>query len=66
MTAAATNFDRKGVDGLIDGVAESITGSSVRARARQTGQIQVYLAAMIFGIFVAAVVVLLYLFGGGL
>ncbi|MFQ6127986.1 MAG: NADH-quinone oxidoreductase subunit L [Thermoplasmata archaeon] len=65
MSKGTDDFDRRGVDGLVDGIADAITGSSNKARARQKGQIQVYLAAMVMGIFVAAVIVLIYIFAGG-
>ncbi|MCK4457787.1 MAG: NADH-quinone oxidoreductase subunit L [Thermoplasmata archaeon] len=56
--------DRKGVDGAVDGIAYVVTGSSNRARARQTGQIQAYIAAMVMGMFVVALIMLIYLSGG--
>ncbi|MFQ5909687.1 MAG: NADH-quinone oxidoreductase subunit L [Thermoplasmata archaeon] len=64
MARGTDGFDRKGVDGAVDGIAYVITGSSKRARARQTGQIQVYLAAMVMGMFAVALIVLIYMSGG--
>ncbi|MFQ6106823.1 MAG: NADH-quinone oxidoreductase subunit L [Thermoplasmata archaeon] len=65
MARGTDGFDRRGVDGLVNGLANAITGSSKRARERQQGQIQVYLAAMVMGIFIAAVIVLILIFSGG-
>ncbi len=64
MARGSDAVDRKGVDGAVDGIAYVITGSSNRARARQTGQIQVYLAAMVMGMFAVALIMLIYLSGG--
>ena len=64
MARGSDAIDRKGVDGAVDGIAYVITGSSNRARARQTGQIQVYLAAMVMGMFAVALIMLIYLSGG--
>ena len=54
-------FDRRGVDGAVNGVASVVTGSGKALRKAQTGQLQLY--GLFIGIGVAAIVICVYLFG---
>jgi NADH:ubiquinone oxidoreductase subunit 5 (subunit L)/multisubunit Na+/H+ antiporter MnhA subunit len=64
LTVALSNvsarFDFKGVDGLVNAIADVIQGGSASLRRIQTGIIQNYLLAMAMGIFV--IVTLYYFF----
>ena len=51
-------FDEKGVDGAVDGVADTTLGAGKRARKAQTGQLQVYGLFIVLGIL--AIILLAY------
>ncbi len=52
------SFDEKGIDGTVDGVADTIITSSDLARKAQTGQLQLYGMFIVLGIL--AIVLLAY------
>jgi NADH-quinone oxidoreductase subunit L len=52
------SFDEKGVDGAVDGVADTIIASGGLARKTQTGQLQLYGVFIVLGIL--AIVLLAY------
>lgn len=67
VAMAVNYFDREAVDGVVNGIAGSITGGSQELRKVQNGLVQTYAAVVVGG--VALIVVLLYLAGfltGGL
>jgi NADH-quinone oxidoreductase subunit L len=51
-------FDEKGVDGAVDGIADTTLGAGKRARKAQTGQLQVYGLFIVLGIL--AIILLAY------
>jgi NADH-quinone oxidoreductase subunit L len=59
MSQASAKFDFRGVDGLVNAIADLIQGGSQTFRRIQTGVLQNYLLAMAMGIFV---IVSLYYF----
>jgi len=59
MSRVSAAFDFRGVDGVVNAIADLIQGSSDRFRRIQTGILQNYLLAMAMGIFV---IVSLYYF----
>jgi NADH-quinone oxidoreductase subunit L len=54
-------FDRRGVDGAVNGVSTAITSGGRAIRKAQTGQLQLY--GLLIGIGVAVIVLCVYLFG---
>jgi NADH-quinone oxidoreductase subunit L len=59
MSQVSATFDFRGVDGLVNAIADLIQGGSQTFRRIQTGLLQNYLLAMAMGIFV---IVSLYYF----
>jgi NADH-quinone oxidoreductase subunit L len=59
LSQLSARFDFRGVDGLVNGIADVIQGGSQSFKRIQTGVIQNYLLAMALGIFV---IVSLYFF----
>jgi NADH-quinone oxidoreductase subunit L len=49
-------FDRRGIDGLVDGLGEGVVGSGDASRRIQTGNVQTYLMLFAAGILLAVVV----------
>jgi NADH-quinone oxidoreductase subunit L len=60
MSQVSAKFDFRGVDGLVNAIADLIQGGSQTFRRIQTGLLQNYLLAMAMGIFV--IVSLFYFF----
>jgi NADH:ubiquinone oxidoreductase subunit 5 (subunit L)/multisubunit Na+/H+ antiporter MnhA subunit len=60
MSRVSAAFDFRGVDGLVNAIADLIQGGSNTFRRIQTGVLQNYLLAMAMGIFV--IVSLFYFF----
>jgi NADH-quinone oxidoreductase subunit L len=56
-----TLFDSKGVDGVVNGVADGVMGSGRAIRHAQTGQLQLY--GLFIGIGVAIISLCVYFFG---
>jgi NADH-quinone oxidoreductase subunit L len=54
-------FDRRGVDGAVNGVSDVVMGGGQAIRRAQTGQLQLY--ALFIGIGVAAIALCVYFFG---
>ncbi|MFC1992556.1 NADH-quinone oxidoreductase subunit L [Chloroflexota bacterium] len=54
-------FDAKGVDGAVNGVANTIVAGGRSVRRAQTGQLQLY--GLVIGIGILAIVLCLYFFG---
>jgi NADH-quinone oxidoreductase subunit L len=54
-------FDRRGVDGAVNGVSDVVTSGGRALRKVQTGQLQLY--GLFIGIGVAVIVLCVYLFG---
>ncbi len=54
-------FDRRGVDGAVNGVSDVVIGGGKALRKAETGQLQLY--GLFIGIGVAAIVICVYLFG---
>jgi NADH-quinone oxidoreductase subunit L len=54
-------FDRRGVDGAVNGVSDVVIGGGKALRKAQTGQLQLY--GLFIGIGVAIIVICVYLFG---
>jgi NADH-quinone oxidoreductase subunit L len=54
-------FDRRGVDGAVNGVSEVVTSGGRAIRRAQTGQLQLY--GLLIGIGVAVIAICVYLFG---
>ncbi len=54
-------FDRRGVDGAVNGVSDVIMGGGRAIRRAQTGQLQLY--GLFIGIGVAIIALCVYLFG---
>jgi NADH-quinone oxidoreductase subunit L len=54
-------FDRRGVDGMVNGVSDVIMEGGRAIRRAQTGQLQLY--ALFIGIGVAIIAICVYLFG---
>jgi NADH-quinone oxidoreductase subunit L len=59
LSHLSAKFDFRGVDGLVNAIADLIQGGSQAFRRIQTGVLQNYLLAMAMGIFV---IVSLYYF----
>jgi NADH-quinone oxidoreductase subunit L len=59
LTRLAVWFEGRGVDGLVNGLAAGVGGSSGRVRRIQTGFVRSYALSMFFGaaIIVAALLV---------
>ena len=53
-------FDRRGVDGIVNGVSSIVLGSGRTIRRAQTGQLQLY--GLFIGIGVAVIAICMYLF----
>jgi NADH-quinone oxidoreductase subunit L len=54
-------FDSKGVDGVVNGVADGVTGSGRAIRHAQTGQLQLY--GLFIGIGIVIISLCVYFFG---
>jgi NADH-quinone oxidoreductase subunit L len=54
-------FDRRGVDGAVNGVSDVVMGGGRAIRRAQTGQLQLY--GLFIGIGVAAIALCVYFFG---
>jgi NADH-quinone oxidoreductase subunit L len=54
-------FDRRGVDGAVNGVSDVVMGGGRALRRAQTGQLQLY--ALFIGLGVAIIAICVYLFG---
>jgi NADH-quinone oxidoreductase subunit L len=52
FTRALVFFDNRGVDGLVNGLAAAVGGSSARLRRTQTGFVRSYALSMLLGAFV--------------
>ena len=50
-------FDRKGVDGAVDGLGDGVVGTGAQVRRMLTGNVQTYLL-----LFVASILVLVAVF----
>jgi NADH-quinone oxidoreductase subunit L len=60
LTRALVYFDNRGVDGVVNGLAAAVGGSSARLRRTQTGFVRSYAMSMLIGAFaIAASLVLL-------
>ena len=63
LSQLSAKFDFRGVDGLVNAIADLIQGGSQAFRRIQTGVLQNYLLAMAMGIFVIVSLYLLLLAG---
>jgi len=54
-------FDRKGIDGVVNGIANATVSASKKLRRSQTGLVQAYAAVIVAGI--TLIVILIYLTG---
>jgi NADH-quinone oxidoreductase subunit L len=54
-------FDRRGVDGAVNGVSDVVVGGGRAIRKAQTGQLQLY--GLLIGIGVAVIAICIYIFG---
>ncbi|HVS68807.1 MAG TPA: NADH-quinone oxidoreductase subunit L [Mycobacteriales bacterium] len=59
LTRALVFFDNRGVDGLVNGLAAVVGGSSARLRRSQTGFVRSYALSMLAGAFAIGVSLLL-------
>jgi NADH-quinone oxidoreductase subunit L len=55
LTRALVYFDNKGIDGLVNGLAATVGGSSGRLRRVQTGYVRTYALSMLGGALLVAV-----------
>jgi len=61
LFAVFSIFDSKGVDGVVNGVADGVRAGGSAIRRAQTGQLQLY--GMFMGIGVVAIIIMVFLFG---
>ncbi len=61
LFAGLQQFDDRGVDGIVNGVADGVLASGRAIRRAQTGQLQLY--ALFIGVGVMAIILVLYFFG---
>jgi NADH-quinone oxidoreductase subunit L len=64
FTRALVFFDNRGVDGVVNGLAAGIGGTSARVRRSQTGFVRSYALSMLAGAFVITATLVLVRVGG--